>query len=58
MLDTALFCGGGNSSDWEHTPLDGPKNNHVVDEAYWQRIEEQLRQSKYVYNPKYISWIF
>ena len=53
MLDTVILCGGGNVSDWEHTPLKGPENNHVA-EAYWQWVEEQLRQSTYVHIHKYI----
>ncbi|CAF0997045.1 unnamed protein product [Adineta steineri] len=44
MIDTILLCGGGNLSDWEDTPLDGPKNSRVA-EAYWQWIEGELRQS-------------
>ena len=44
MLDTVILCGGGNLSDWEHTPLKGPKNNHLA-EVYWQWVEEQFRQS-------------
>jgi hypothetical protein len=49
MIDTVILCGGGNTSDWEHTPLKGPENNFVA-EAYWQWIEEQLRQSTYGHN--------
>jgi hypothetical protein len=49
MLDTVMLCGGGNISDWEHTPLKGPKNEFVA-EAYWQWVEQQLRQSTYVYD--------
>ena len=44
MIDTVILCGGGNLSDWEHTPLEGPRNENIA-EAYWQWIEEQLRQS-------------
>ncbi|CAF1584143.1 unnamed protein product [Rotaria magnacalcarata] len=44
MIDTVILCGGGNLSDWEHTALEGPRNENVA-EAYWQWIEEQLRQS-------------
>ncbi|CAF0791640.1 unnamed protein product [Didymodactylos carnosus] len=44
MLDTVILCGGGNLSDWEHTPLKGPASDHVA-EAYWQWVEEQFRQS-------------
>ncbi|CAF0951908.1 unnamed protein product [Rotaria sp. Silwood1] len=44
MIDTVILCGGDSLSDWDHTPLEGPKNQHVA-EAYWQWIEEQLRQS-------------
>ncbi|CAF5167367.1 unnamed protein product, partial [Rotaria magnacalcarata] len=44
MLDTVILCGGGNSSDWEHTPLKGPDNSYLA-EAYWQWVEEQFRQS-------------
>lgn len=44
MLDTVMLCGGGNVSDWEHSPLKGPDNNYVA-EAYWKWVEEQLRQS-------------
>ena len=47
MLDTVLLCGGNNLSDWEHTPLEGPENVHLA-EAYWQWVEEQLRQSTYI----------
>jgi hypothetical protein len=54
MLDTVILCGGGNVSDWEDTPLKGPKNDFVA-EAYWQWVEEQLRQSTYVYDDRYIS---
>jgi hypothetical protein len=46
MIDTVVLCGGATSSDWDHSPLQGPKNQHVAD-AYWQWIEEQLRQSTY-----------
>jgi hypothetical protein len=46
MIDTVILCGGTNSSDWDHSPLKGPKSQHVAD-AYWQWIEEQLRQSTY-----------
>ena len=52
MLDTVLLCGGGNVSDWASTPEEGPENV-VLAEAYWQWIEEQLRQSTYVYDHKY-----
>ena len=45
MLDTVLLCGGGNISDWEDTPIEGPENA-VLAETYWQWIEEQLRSSK------------
>ena len=48
-----MLCGGGNISDWEHAPLKGPKNEFVA-EAYWQWVEQQLRQSTYVYNHYYI----
>ncbi|CAF1299014.1 unnamed protein product [Rotaria sordida] len=48
MIDTVVFCGGGGLSDWDHTPLEGPKNQYVA-EAYWQWIEEQLRQSTIPY---------
>jgi hypothetical protein len=44
MIDTVLLCGGDTLSDWDHTPLEGPKNPHAA-EDYWQWIEEQLRQS-------------
>jgi len=44
MIDTILLCGGSNISDWEHTPLEGPKNPFIA-ETYWEWIEEQLRQS-------------
>ena len=44
MIDTVILCGGGNLSDWEHAPLEGPRNKSTA-EAYWQWIEEQLRQS-------------
>jgi len=44
MLDTIVLCGGGNLSDWDHTPLDGPTDLFIA-EAYWQWIEDQLRQS-------------
>ncbi|CAF1164463.1 unnamed protein product [Rotaria sordida] len=48
MIDTVVFCGGGGLSDWDHTPLEGPKNQYVA-EAYWQWIEEQLHQSTIPY---------
>jgi tartrate-resistant acid phosphatase type 5 len=57
MIDTVMLCGGGNVSDWDNTPLKGPKNNFIA-EAYWQWIEEQLRQSTYVYNHIYILLLF
>ncbi len=44
MIDTVILCGGDTSSDWDHSPLEGPKNQHIAD-TYWQWIEEQLRQS-------------
>lgn len=45
MLDTVILCGGGNISDWElNVPLPGPENSELA-EAYWQWIEDQLRQS-------------
>ena len=44
MIDTVLLCGGSNLSDWEHRPLEGPKDLFLA-EDYWQWIEEQLRQS-------------
>lgn len=44
MLDTVILCGGGNTSDWEETPTEGPKNRFVA-EAYWEWVEQQLRQS-------------
>lgn len=44
MIDTVVLCGGGNLSDWERVPLEGPRNQHVA-EDYWQWIEEQIRQS-------------
>jgi hypothetical protein len=44
MIDTVLLCGGGNLSDWERSSLEGPSNLFVA-EAYWQWIEDQLRQS-------------
>jgi len=44
MIDTVMLCGGGNLSDWEHKPLNGPKNEFVA-EAYWQWVEQQLKQS-------------
>ena len=44
MLDTVILCGGGNSSDWERTPSEGPDNDYVA-EAYWEWVEQQLRQS-------------
>jgi len=44
MLDTIVLCGGGNLSDWDHTPLEGPTDLFIA-EAYWQWIEDQLRQS-------------
>ncbi len=53
MLDTVILCGGGNISDWDDTTLKGPKNDFVA-EAYWQWIEEQLRQSTYVFATIYI----
>ncbi|CAF5102252.1 unnamed protein product, partial [Rotaria socialis] len=47
---------GGNSSDWEHTPLKGPDNSYLA-EAYWQWVEEQFRQSTYVNNCKQIELV-
>lgn len=47
MLDTVLLCGGGNISDWEDTPIEGPADNFIA-EAYWQWIEQQLQESKYL----------
>jgi tartrate-resistant acid phosphatase type 5 len=44
MLDTVILCGGSNLSDWENIELKGP-NNDFIAEAYWQWVEEQLRQS-------------
>jgi hypothetical protein len=44
MLDTVILCGGGNASDWEETPTEGPNNKYVA-EAYWEWVEQQLRQS-------------
>lgn len=44
MLDTVILCGGGNLSDWEHDPINGPKNIHLA-EVYWHWVEEQFRQS-------------
>ncbi len=44
MIDTIILCGGSNVSDWDHTPLKGSENQYVA-EAYWQWIEDQLRQS-------------
>jgi len=44
MIDTVLLCGGDDLSDWEDTPLEGPKNQHAAND-YWDWIEEQLRQS-------------
>ena len=52
MIDTVLLCGGGNMSDWDHRPLEGPENS-LVAETYWQWIEEQLRQSTYVVDGGY-----
>jgi hypothetical protein len=51
MIDTILLCGGGNISDWAPTPIEGPKDKFIA-EAYWQWVEEQLRQSTYVYDHK------
>jgi tartrate-resistant acid phosphatase type 5 len=47
MIDTVILCGGAEVSDWDHTPLAGPKDPHLA-ETYWQWIEDQLRQSTYV----------
>ncbi len=44
MIDTVILCGGESLSDWDDTPLEGPKNKHIA-ETYWQWIEDQLRQS-------------
>jgi hypothetical protein len=44
MIDTVLLCGGSNSSDWEHGPLEGPSDS-LLAEDYWQWIEDQLKQS-------------
>lgn len=48
MLDTVLLCGGGNISDWEDTPIEGPENI-LLAETYWQWIEQQLRESNAPY---------
>lgn len=53
MIDTVLLCGGSNLSDWEHRPLEGPKDS-LVAETYWQWIEEQLHQSTYVLHSELI----
>ncbi len=44
MLDTILLCGGGNLSDWSLASVEGPEDEFIA-EAYWQWIEDQLRQS-------------
>jgi len=48
MIDTVVLCGGSDLSDWDHTPLKGPKDERIA-EDYWQWIEDQLRQSTYVF---------
>ncbi len=48
MIDTIILCGGDAVSDWDHAPLEGPKDSKVA-EDYWQWIEDQLKQSTYVY---------
>jgi hypothetical protein len=48
IIDTVVLCGGDTSSDWDHAPLEGPKDKDVA-ETYWQWIEDQLRQSTYLY---------
>lgn len=48
MIDTVVLCGGDTQSDWDHQPLQGPKDRHIA-ETNWQWIEEQLRQSTFVF---------
>jgi hypothetical protein len=53
MIDTVILCGGGNLSDWAPTVMKGPEDKFIAD-AYWQWVEEQLRQSTCVYIHGYL----
>ena len=48
MIDTVILCGGSNLSDWHREPLQGPENSFKA-ETEWQWIEDQLRQSTFVF---------
>ena len=48
MIDTVILCGGDDVSDSDHAPLQGPKDSKVAAD-YWAWIEDQLKQSTYVY---------